>query len=98
MNSCKHFTVAILCFLLVYMPVMADPQATGQQAGQINALIPAATRNSQAATVKEELDWNDLLKTEHSGRVRAGLTDGSGAVQCRHQFDSRRCRANGGDH
>ena len=27
--------------------------------------------------MKEELDWNDLLKTQHTGRVRAGLTDGS---------------------
>jgi hypothetical protein len=77
MNSFKHFTVVLLCFLLVYLPVMAEPQAAAQQAGQISALIPAATRNSQAATVKEELDWNDLLKTEHTGRVRAGLTDGS---------------------
>lgn len=77
MNSFKHFTVALLCFLLVYLPVMAEPQAAPQQAGQINAMIPAATRNSQAASVKEELDWNDLLKTEHTGRVRAGLTDGS---------------------
>jgi hypothetical protein len=46
-------------------------------AGQINALIPAATRNSQTAKVKEELNWNDLLKTEKTGRVRAGLKDGS---------------------
>jgi ferric-dicitrate binding protein FerR (iron transport regulator) len=77
MNSFKHFTVVLLCVLLVYLPVMAEPQAAAQQAGQISALIPAATRNSQAATVKEELDWNDLVKTEHTGRVRAGLTDGS---------------------
>ena len=78
MNSFKHFVVALLCFLLAYLPVMAEPQAAaGQQAGQINALIPAATRNSQMASVKEELDWNDLLKTEQTGRVRAGLNDGS---------------------
>src|SRR5580658_166024 len=82
MNSFKHFTVVLLCFLLVYMPVMAAPQAATQQAatqqaGQITALIPAAMRNSQAASVKEELDWNDLLQTQHTGRVRAGLTDGS---------------------
>jgi hypothetical protein len=77
MNSWKQFMVVLLCFLLVYLPIMAEPQAAGQQAGQINALIPAATRNAQAASVKEVLDWNDLLKTEHTGRVRAGLTDGS---------------------
>jgi hypothetical protein len=77
MNSFKNCTVVLLCFLLISLPAMADPQAASQQAGQINALIPSATRNAQAATVKEELDWNDLLKTEHTGRVRAGLTDGS---------------------
>jgi hypothetical protein len=77
MNSFKYSTVVLLCFLLVYAPVMAAPQAAAQQAGQINALIPAATRNSQAASVKEELDWNDLLQTQHTGRVRAGLNDGS---------------------
>ena len=27
--------------------------------------------------MKEELNWNDLLKTEKTGRVRAGLKDGS---------------------
>ena len=73
----KRFTAVILCSLLTVLPAMAEPQATGQAAGQINALIPAATKNSKAATVKEELDWNDLLQTEHTGRVRAGLKDGS---------------------
>jgi len=40
-------------------------------------LIPAATRNAQPAKVKDDLSWNDLLKTEQKGRLRAGLTDGS---------------------
>ena len=62
--------------LLTAVPAMSQP-ASNQVAGQINALIPAATRNSQTAKVKEELDWNDLLKTENTGRIRAGLTDGS---------------------
>ena len=51
--------------------------AAGQRAGQINALIPAATKNEQATKAKDELDWNDLLKTAATGRVRAGLDDGS---------------------
>jgi ferric-dicitrate binding protein FerR (iron transport regulator) len=76
MSLFKRFTAIVLCSLFTSLPAMPRPQ-TGQQAGQINALIPAATRNSTPAKVKEELDWNDLLQTEHSGRVRAGLKDGS---------------------
>ena len=51
--------------------------AGGQNAGQISALIPSASRNSMPAKVKDDLVWNDLLKTEQKGRVRASLTDGS---------------------
>jgi len=51
--------------------------AGSQTAGQISALIPSATRNAQPAKVKDDLSWNDLLKTEQKGRLRAGLTDGS---------------------
>ena len=51
--------------------------AGGQNAGQISALIPSATRNSIPAKVKDDLVWNDLLKTEQKGRVRASLADGS---------------------
>ncbi|MFY9562071.1 MAG: FecR family protein [Terriglobales bacterium] len=40
-------------------------------------MIPSATRNTKAAKVNEDLAWNDLLKTEQKGRLRAGLTDGS---------------------
>ena len=48
MNTCKHVTVVLLCFLLVYLPAMAEPQAAAQQAGQINAMIPAATKKRLA--------------------------------------------------
>ena len=51
--------------------------AGGQNAGQISALIPSASRNSMPAKVKDDLVWNDLLKTEQKGRVRASLADGS---------------------
>ncbi|HEY4948786.1 MAG TPA: FecR family protein [Candidatus Acidoferrales bacterium] len=77
MNSFRRITVIVLSSLLAALPAMPQAQTGNQPAGQINAMIPAATRNSQPATVKEELNWNDLLKTEHSGRVRAGLKDGS---------------------
>jgi ferric-dicitrate binding protein FerR (iron transport regulator) len=76
MSALKRFTAIVLCSLLTSLPVMPRPQ-TGQAAGQINALIPDATRNSAPAKVKQELEWNDLLQTAHSGRLRAGLKDGS---------------------
>jgi hypothetical protein len=77
MSLFKRSLAMVLCSLLTGLPAMAQPGGNNQVAGQINALIPAATRNSQTAKVKEELNWNDLLKTEKTGRVRAGLKDGS---------------------
>lgn len=76
MISLKRITVVVLCVLMLHLPVLGEPQAT-QRAGQIDALIPAATRNDTAAKAKEDIDWNDLLKTTKSGRVRASLLDGS---------------------
>ena len=66
-----------VCFMISPLALLCEPQGGAQRAGQIDALIPAATRNAQTAKAKDEIDWNDLLKTAHSGRVRAGLTDGS---------------------
>ncbi|HXP17994.1 MAG TPA: FecR family protein [Terriglobales bacterium] len=40
-------------------------------------MIPAATKNDKVTKAKDDLDWNDLLKTTASGRLRAGLDDGS---------------------
>jgi FecR protein len=51
--------------------------AADQTAGKITALIPAATRNAQPTQARDALMWNDLLQTTQSGRLRAGLTDGS---------------------
>jgi len=74
----KRSMVVVLCSLLGALPVLPEPQAGGTQpAGEITAMIPAATLNSKTAKVKEGLNWNDLLQTEHTGRVRAGLKDGS---------------------
>jgi hypothetical protein len=77
LNKFRRFTAVFVSFLLSPLPALCAPQGGGQRAGQINAMIPAATRNAQTAKANDELHWNDLLKTEHSGRVRAGLTDGS---------------------
>ncbi len=63
--------------MLSPLPVLCAPAGTSQTAGQISALIPSATRNALPAKVKDDLLWNDLLKTEQKGRLRAGLTDGS---------------------
>ncbi len=77
MNSIKRATAIIVCFMISPLAGLCEPQGGAQRAGQIDALIPAATRNAQPTKAKDEIDWNDLLKTAHSGRVRAGLTDGS---------------------
>jgi hypothetical protein len=77
MNIFKRHFIVLLCFLLITSPAFSAPDGSGTRAGEISAMIPAATRNSTPAKAKDELDWNDLLRTEHSGRVRAGLTDGS---------------------
>src|SRR5215475_5466703 len=67
---------AVLCILLSPWPALCEPPV-GDYAGQINALIPSATRNAKPTKVKDDLQWNDLLKTEKSGGLRAGLADGS---------------------
>ena len=77
MDTPKRLIAGALCLLLSPLPAVCAPPAGGQRAGQINALIPAATKNEQVTKAKDELDWNDLLKTATSGRVRAGLDDGS---------------------
>ena len=78
MNHFRRVTAILVCFLISPLAGIAQPPQGGtQRAGEVAALIPAATRNAQPTKVKDEIDWNDLLKTAHSGRVRAGLADGS---------------------
>jgi ferric-dicitrate binding protein FerR (iron transport regulator) len=77
MNHFRRATAILVCLLISPLAELAQPQSGTQRAGQIQALIPAATRNAQPTKAQDEIDWNDLLKTAHSGRVRAGLTDGS---------------------
>jgi len=62
----------VLSWLLCVLPAMAETPA-----GQITALIPAAERNNRTLKLKEEVDWNDLLRTDRSGRARLSLRDGS---------------------
>ena len=72
----KSLVSILLSLLLAATPLYAAPADT-QTAGEVKALIPAASRNAQPAKAKDSLAWNDLLKTGDQGRLRAGLTDGS---------------------
>lgn len=72
----KSLLSIFLSLLLVVAPTFAAP-SDSQTAGEIRALIPAASRNASPVKVKDTLQWNDLLKTDTNGRLRAGLTDGS---------------------
>jgi hypothetical protein len=69
----KSLLSIALSLLLVVTPLFADTQS----AGEVKALIPAASRNAQPVRAKDSLAWNDLLKTDAQGRLRAGLSDGS---------------------
>jgi hypothetical protein len=63
-----------LCFLISPLPGLCQQ---AQQAGDLSNLNPAATRNGNDAHIKDVVLWNDLLKTDHNGRVRVALKDGS---------------------
>lgn len=76
MNTYKRAVAAVLCSLLSPFPAICQSGASSH-AGEIKALVPAATRNAKTAKVKDDLDWNDLLQTQKAGRLRAGLNDGS---------------------
>ncbi|MGH9556447.1 MAG: FecR family protein [Terriglobales bacterium] len=58
------------------LPALCAPPQ-GQKAGEVGALRPEATRNEQVLKVKDEVQWNDFLKTLQTGRLRAQLLDGS---------------------
>jgi ferric-dicitrate binding protein FerR (iron transport regulator) len=73
----RRLASAFLCFVLSPLPGLCSPPPAEQNAGEISALMPAATRNAKLAKVKEELLWKDLLQTQQSGRLRARLLDGS---------------------
>jgi hypothetical protein len=69
----RRILAIVLSITLSGLPAFAADQT----AGHITALIPAATRNTQPAQARDTLQWNDLLQTSQTGRLRAGLTDGS---------------------
>ena len=65
-----------LSLLLLAGPAFGSPGGD-QPAGEVQRLIPDASRNAHPLAVKDILQWNDLLSTNAKGRLRAGLTDGS---------------------
>ena len=67
----------VLALLLCVYPLMGQAPAERPVAGQVTALIPAAQRNDKTLKLKEEVDWNDLLRTDRAGRARVSLRDGS---------------------
>ena len=71
----KSLLSILLSVLMAATPLFAA--SADQTAGEVKALIPAASRNAQSVKVKDSLAWNDLLQTNAQGRLRAGLTDGS---------------------
>ena len=64
----------ILCLLISPLPQFAQ---SNNHAGSISALRVSATRNSGRVQAKDPVTWNDLLKTDATGRMRIGLDDGS---------------------
>jgi len=68
---------AVLALLLSVFPLTAQVPTEHPVAGQVTALIPAAQRNDKTLKLKEEVDWNDLLRTDRAGRARVSLRDGS---------------------
>jgi len=67
----------LLCFLLSPLPGLCQAGGSPQLAGAVSALDPAATRNGAGLGLRDGVQWNDLLETNVSGRLRVGLRDGS---------------------
>ena len=76
--SLLYRVIAILLALVLSpLPTLAQGSSSSQPAGQITALVPQATRNGSVAKNKDDVMWNDVLRTEGGGRARIQLRDGS---------------------
>jgi hypothetical protein len=67
--------------LAIPADVFGLPQVSGQRAGEISRVIPAAniergTKKITAST-KSAVNWQDLVNTQVNGRARVSLDDGS---------------------
>jgi ferric-dicitrate binding protein FerR (iron transport regulator) len=74
-------SVAAGLSLLLAFPAPVWPQAAGQHAGKVSALIPAVNlvRAGQSLTATPEIPvlWEDTVATGHMARARVALDDGS---------------------
>lgn len=86
MINCMQLNSVIYRSLALLLCVLISPLsgfcyqtsgAAAQPAGSVTALDPAATRNGGALNNRDSVQWNDLLQTSPSGRLRVGLRDGS---------------------
>jgi hypothetical protein len=77
------FALALLLSLMIAIPadISAEPQGSGQKAGEVARLIPAVSiaRGSKTlnAAVKTAVEWQDVVNTKADGRARIALEDGS---------------------
>lgn len=82
-NSLYQVVAILLCLVMSPLPALAQAtpgtssSSSTQPAGQISAVVPQATRNGQTARTRDDVMWNDVIKTEGGGRARVTLRDGS---------------------
>jgi len=75
--------LAVLLSALIAVPadVWAEPQTTGQRAGEVSRVIPAVSiargAKNITASAKTVVDWQDLVNTQVNARARIALDDGS---------------------
>lgn len=78
-NSRAFRLVAV--FLCVLMALPALPQspsgAASQSIGTITTVLAHTSRNSTSAQAKQDLLPGDIIRTDHTGRARITLRDGS---------------------
>lgn len=67
----------VLCFLLLPASGFCQTGSSGELAGSVTALDQLATRNGTGLTVHDQVQWNDQLQTNNTGRLRLNLRDGS---------------------
>ena len=81
-SPCSLGLVFLLsCTLALSTELPAAGQGSGQRAGEVSRVIPAANidRGTKVlpASAKAEVMWQDDIKTASGGRARVGLDDGS---------------------
>ncbi len=85
MNMKSPAILALACVLafsiVIPFDVLAEPQTTGQRAGEVSRVIPAVNiaRGSKSinASAKTVVDWQDVVNTLANARARLSLDDGS---------------------